>query len=729
MNSVRRLTWAILAAVVALVWAGGAGEVPRVLPAGELPKDSRLGPLKDLDGFFPFEVPETLLAWRDRAARVRDQIRVTLGLWPEPTRTPLNAVMHGLVEREDYTVEKVYFESLPGFFVTGNLYRPKGQSGPRPAMLCPHGHWPDGRFLDSGAEAVVKEIAAGAEQFEEGGRSVLQARCVGLARLGCVVFHYDMLGYADSVQIPMEIAHGFAKARPEMATVENWGLFSAPAETHAQSIMGLQTWNSIRALDFVTSLPDVDPKRIGVTGASGGGTQTFILCAIDPRPALAFPAVMVSTAMQGGCSCENASGLRIGTGNVEFAALFAPKPLGLTTANDWTKEMSTQGFPQLEGLYRLLRQPEHLKLTRGEQFGHNYNAVSRTAMYAWVNQHFDLGSEPPIVERDYLRLTRAELSVWDDAHPRPPGGPEFERHLLHALHEDTERLIDRASRTPAAFRRILGRGAELVVGRTWDEVGGVEWIVRKAQTNRESVTATGLFRNRAHAEELPGLMLRARKGDRRVAIWLDSAGKAGLFADGVPRPEVRRLLDARVSVVGVDLFLQGEFLADGQPVTETRRVANPRDVPAFTFGYNSSVFAQRVQDVLTVVKAIRQLNPPPDEVWVVGLNGTGPLAVAARAVARGAIDRMAVDTGGFRFGHVLDWRSPDFLPGGARYGDLPGFLALGATGATWVAGETAASLEWARRAYGFSGSQRRLVTFAGPAADTSKAAVEWFLNK
>src|ERR1051325_815746 len=101
--------------------------------------------------------------------------------------------------------------------------------------------------------------------------------------------------------------------------------------------MGLQTWNSIRALDFVTSLPDVDASRIGVPGASGGGTQTFILCAVDPRPTVAFPAVMVSTAMQGGCTCENCSLLRVGTGNIELAALMAPRPLGMSGADDWTK--------------------------------------------------------------------------------------------------------------------------------------------------------------------------------------------------------------------------------------------------------------------------------------------------------------------------------------------------------------------------------------------------------
>src|SRR5690606_13436079 len=165
----------------------------------------------------------------------------------------------------------------------------------------------------------------------------------------------------------------FAKQRPEMIGESNWGLYSPQAESYLQSITGLQTYNSIRALDFLTSLPIVDAKRIGVTGASGGGTQTFLLCALDPRPTVAFPAVMVSTAMQGGCTCENASLLRIGTGNVEFAGLFAPKPLGLTAADDWTKEMETKGFPELRQLYELFGASQNVMLWANLQFGHNYN--------------------------------------------------------------------------------------------------------------------------------------------------------------------------------------------------------------------------------------------------------------------------------------------------------------------------------------------------------------------
>src|SRR5207244_6154256 len=141
------------------------------------------------------------------------------------------------------------------------------------------------------------------------------------------------------------VAHSYGQPRPALEGRENWGLYSPQAELRLQNIMGLQTYNSIRALDWLCELADVDPARIGVTGASGGGTQTFMLCAVDPRPAAAFPAVMVSTAMQGGCTCENASFVRLGTGNIEIAGLFAPKALGMTAANDWTHEMPSKGFP------------------------------------------------------------------------------------------------------------------------------------------------------------------------------------------------------------------------------------------------------------------------------------------------------------------------------------------------------------------------------------------------
>src|SRR5205085_1600370 len=108
-------------------------------------------------------------------------------------------------------------------------------------------------------------------------------------------------------------------------------------------------------------------------------------------PAVAFPAVMVSTGMQGGCVCENCSLLRVGTGNVELAALFAPKPLGMTGAHDWTLELESKGLPELKKLYSLYGAPDKVAGTVYSQFGHNYNGASGLLVYEWFNKHFKLG--------------------------------------------------------------------------------------------------------------------------------------------------------------------------------------------------------------------------------------------------------------------------------------------------------------------------------------------------
>jgi len=730
--TVQLTNWALLLCAASL---GAQAQAPRALPAGQVPSDVRLQPLKDLDGYFPFTPAKTPEEWAKRAERLGRQMLVALGLWPPPAKTPLKAVIHGRIERDDYTVEKVYFESLPGFYVTGNLYRPKGRSGRLPGVLSPHGHWSEGRFYDAGAENVRKEIVQGAERFEEGGRSPLQARCVGLARLGCVVFHYDMIGYADSVQIPQQLAHGFSKQRPEMNTTENWGLFSPQAEARFQSVMGLQTWDSIRALDFLLSLPDVDETRIAVTGASGGGTQTFILCAIDPRPSLAFPAVMVSTAMQGGCTCENACGLRVGTGNVEFAALFAPKPLGLTSADDWTREMATKGFPELKAHYTMLAAADNVMLKRGETFGHNYNYPSRAAMYAWVNRHFKLGFKEPIVEEDYKRLSKAEMSVWDEKHPKPAGGPDFERKLLRWLTEDAEKSLQEARVSLPQFQMMYGSPIDIVIGRSLAEAGQVE-AEETARTDRgDYVERVGLLRNRRYGEELPALSLEPKQPSGQVVIWIHEGGKAGLFAEGTgggapqPKPAIRQLLAAGAIVVGVDLLFQGEFLADGKPVTETRLVKNPRESAAYTFGYNHALFAQRVHDILTVVKYVSEHDPKPTAVALVGLGGAGPWVAAARAQAREAVDQAVIDTGGFRFGKVLGLRDVNFLPGGAKYGDLPGMIALGAPGPVWLAGEGERGPELVRAIYGVAGASQNLTLHVGTGERLAQAAVQWLLGK
>ena len=708
-------------------------ESPRVLPAGALPNDVRLEPPKDLNGYFPFTPPKSKAEWDKRAEYVRRQILVAEGLWPMPTKTPLNAVIHGKIDQPEYTVEKVYFESAPGFFVTGNLYRPKNVKGKVPGVLFAHGHWKDARLSEESGAKLLQAIATGQERFEQGGRSIFQSMCVQLARMGCVVWQWDMLSDSDSIQFSRDVVHKFAKQRPEMNTTENWGLYSPQAEAHLQSLMGLQTWNSIRSLDFLLSLPEVDPERTAITGASGGGTQTMLLSAIDPRMKLSFPAVMVSTAMQGGCTCENASLLRVNTGNIEFAGLFAPKPQGMTTAADWTKEMSTKGFPELRQLYTMLGAPNNVMLQRGEHFPHNYNAVTRSAFYTWLNHHFRLGFKEPVVERDYEPLTREQLTVWDAEHPAPKAeDPDFERKLLKWFADDAEKQLRESAALPEQLRKVLGAAAEVVIGRTFDNAGDIEWQLNNKNDRGDYFEMNGLLTNKTHGEELPVAWLYPKNWKGRAVVWLDDSGKSALYAaDGSVKPAVMQLVNAGATVLGADLLFQGEFLKDGQPVKETRVVKNPREFAGFTFGYNHALFAQRTHDVLGLVRFLRTgkvgSHTNPTSVVVAGFGGTGPIVAAARALAGGAIDRAAVDTGGFRFGKLLDYRDPQFLPGGAKYLDLPGMLALGAPHPLWLAGEgnEPALISDAYRA---AGKSNQLTVFTGEGSKKESDASEWLLK-
>lgn len=707
-------------------------EPVRVLEGGAKSADVRLAPPKDLDGYFPFTPSKSPELWQPRAEELKRRVLVSQGLWPMPQGADLKLSIHGLVDMGDYTIEKVSFESIAGLYVTGSLYRPTKATGQRPGILCPHGHWNEGRFHDAGRQNTRREIVKGAERFEEGGRSPLQSRCVQLARMGCVVFHYDMLGYADSRQLSFELVHRFAKQRPEMNHPTEWGLYSPQAESNLQSVMGLQTYHSMRALDFLVSLPDVDPARLGVTGASGGATQTFLLAAVDPRIAAAFPAVMVSTAMQGGCTCENSSLLRVGTGNVELAALFAPKPLGLTSADDWTREFHQKGMPDLAAHYAMMGAPSNVQLTALTHFGHNYNYVSRAAMYSFFNKHFKLGLEEPIVEEDYKFQTAAELTVWDAEHPLPESGDSFERKLCRALAADTRKQLD-ALRPNSAdmlekYRDVVGDGVSVVIGRSLPAASSLEYD-QKIKTDRgDYIEMHGLVKHKPAGEEIPASFLYPKEWSGSVVLWIDPAGKSSILdATGAPTAPVKKLMAAGHAVASADLLDQGEQrLGDA---SQNRVVANPREFAGYTYGYNPSLFAQRVHDVLTMVAFIRSHEREPKSLAIIAGEGAGPWALAARSQAPTAINLLAASSGGFRFASVADYRHEHFLPGGAKYDDLPGMIALSAPAKLWLAGESEAAVSLASNAYAAAGDRAALTLATRPEDGTVDKAVAYILGQ
>lgn len=321
--------------------------------------------------------------WKKRKKQIRKGILIGAELPKRLPSTPLNPIRHSRKTFSGYTVENVAFESLPGLFVSGNLYMPIGYAGQRPAILSSHGHWQEegdyGRY-----------------------RTDVQMRSASLARMGAVVFSYDMLGYGDSDQSK----HKHPKA------------------------LKLQTISSQRAIDFLQSLPEVDDQRIAITGASGGGTQAFILTAVDKRIKVSVPVVQVSAHFFGGCACESGMPIHtsagIQTSNVEIAALAAPRPMLLVSdGEDWTKNTPEVEFPHLQHIYSLYKKQALVENVHLANEGHSYGSSKRMAAYPFLAKHLGLSlaaitdATGVIKEENIELLSRKALRVFDAEHPRP----------------------------------------------------------------------------------------------------------------------------------------------------------------------------------------------------------------------------------------------------------------------------------------------------------------------
>ncbi|MDB5290937.1 MAG: hypothetical protein JWL69_2178 [Phycisphaerales bacterium] len=664
------------AVVVLFVLCSGAKAGPAVSRVFDTPAasgDERLRVSHDVDNPWPFEPHYTAVEqWAVRQQEIREQVMVAEGLWPMPERTPLNPIIHGRIEREGYTVEKVFFASMPGHYVSGSLYRPTGKSGKLPAVLSPHGHWPGGRFYENGEKEARQQIEKGAEKTMEGARFPIQARCAMLARMGCVVFQYDMIGYADS-----------------QAIVHREGFNDVEAALRLQSFMGLQSWNSVRALDFITALPDVDPKRVAVTGASGGGTQTLVLCAIDPRPAVSFPAVMVSESMQGGCICENAPLLRVGLNNAELAASFAPKPLGMTAANDWTLELETRGLPQIKAIYKLYGAADKA-MAWHRPFEHNYNQVSRELMYNWMNKHLALGLAEPVTEQPFVPVPPKELSVYDAEHPLPADSTDAAT-LRKAMTAGSDAQVVALAKEPSEYRRVIGTALRAIVG---DKLPGRgEVLVGDSRGPKASDGLTiekGTIQRRGGGSRVPYVAITPADWNGTVVVWAHPEGKVSLFdAQEKPSPLVQKLLDGKSAVLAPDLFLTGELLGPaGVPQPGSAKYAG-FTFAGYRYGYNPALLASRTSDVLSAIALAREWEGVK-AVRLVGFGKAGIAALLARGLAGDAVDRAALDLDHFDFEQVKDANGEMMLPGAIKYGGVWGIVPLCSSGSTalWNAPET-----------------------------------------
>nr|MDO8115476.1 acetylxylan esterase [Candidatus Sigynarchaeota archaeon] len=333
--------------------------------------------------------------WEARASTIRQGILIGSELVPLPTRTPLNATIHSKRVYSNYSVENVFFESLPGFFVSGNLFRSTDPGGPKPVILIPHGHFPGGRF---------------AEHNQQLGAT--------LARMGAIVITYDMVGWGESTQVD----HG-----------EHY-------------VLAFQLWNSMRVLDFLLSLPDADPSRVAITGASGGGTQTLLLAAVDARVNISAPVVMVSSWFYGSCTCEVDMPLRKGAGyetnNAEIAALPAPNPLLLVSdGRDWTRDTPTLEYPFIQRIYQFYGMQDRVENAHFLSEGHDYGPSKRNATYHFFAKclNLSLGNvtypNGTVNEAANIIEDESAMHAFTSEHPRPTWALHGEGEVLHVMRE------------------------------------------------------------------------------------------------------------------------------------------------------------------------------------------------------------------------------------------------------------------------------------------------------
>ncbi len=513
----------------------------------------------------PYTFPDyTRAQWIEKAAALRRQIRVATGLLPPHEPTPLNPEIFAKIEREDYTVEKVYFEPFPGFFTTGNLYRPRGKSAPFPGIVSPHGHWKRGRLEDT-------EIGS------------IPARCINFARQGYVIFTYDMIGYNDSAK---QIEHRYGGAREGL-----WGL----------SAMALQLRNGIGAIDFLQSLPEVDEERIGCTGASGGGTQTFILSAVDQRIKVAAPVNMISATMQGGCICENAPNLRLEASNLEIGALMAPRPLLLVSATgDWTAKTPTVEYPAIRSIYahfEALDKVRHVQVDAE----HNYNQESREAVYAWFAKWL-LGAEdtsgfkevPYEVEADEALLVFSDRDLPAQALKQEEILPAWVNRSREAMAKGKPANEFEHRRFKEEMGAVLGHALGLQLPGS-GEVTLVEPEGAFPTTWRTNYSARHLVIGRQGVgDAIPAILFRPEPpaGNDPVVVIAHAQGKERLIDSetGEPLPIITDLLSSGRKVLDIDVFATGEH----------GKYSRPEDAQKFTT-YNRTTAALRVQDILTAL--------------------------------------------------------------------------------------------------------------------------------
>jgi len=495
----------------------------------------------------------------ERRRRVREAILSGIGSLPE--RTPLDARITGVIERADHRIEKLVFESQPGFYVTANLYLPKIGSPPYPAVLYPLGHEP-------GAKAYP----------------VWQQMLVSLARNGYVALTWDTLGQGERIQLWDE---DFRASKLRSSTVEHTmlGIQCLPV---GDSLARYTIWDGLRALDYLLSRPEVDPKRVAVTGNSGGGTHTAYLAALDDRLQVAAPSCYLTSWERlletiGPQDAEQCfpGWLAAGMDHADFVLAFAPKPyLVLSAIRDFFSIAGARAtFEEARRIYEKLGAADRLAMVEADD-GHGYSPPRRLGAYRWFERWLK-GAEAGIAE------TEAPIAREDELWATKTG------QVLTSLGGETVFSLNR--KRAAALRRSGPPIAREQLRRL---------IAYEAPQGPPPVRPLGLVERSGYRleklvyESEPGIQIPAvlavpevPAGRKPAAIVVHGRGKSAA------RAEIEALVRAGMAVLAIDARGWGETRTAGGKAGEWARYFGDYDSAMTALLLDRPLLGQRVVDI------------------------------------------------------------------------------------------------------------------------------------
>ncbi|MGD0126201.1 MAG: CocE/NonD family hydrolase [Terriglobia bacterium] len=541
-------------------------------------------------------------AWQSRRVEVESAFRKAIGLSELPPRTPLQARVLARHDLDDYTLENVLFESRPGFPVSANVYRPKAASSERrPAILCPIGHY----------------ISAG-KAFTD-----VQARCINLARMGFVVLTYDALGQGERLA-PGNIHHdaGFALL-PLGETIAGW-----------------MVWDSMRAIDYLETLEDVDGGRIGVTGNSGGGLNTLFTAALDARVRAAvvvgFTFEFNNWLKYGGthCTCTHLPAMFRNFEWFEVAGLIAPRALLMMQGDRdgiFLISGARRSAHNTAAVYKALEASDQVGFRELAGQPHAYSPPYREQMYGWMAWRLlGQGNGDPIAEGPVQNLSEDDPRLLCDrdgsTFPHTPSVVDLARHKAMTSVAGFEGGSSSGSSSSVRnwLRELIAPPEALpqFLDSDWDKPLPVQggWLEKFSFSSEDGVYIPG-WRWTTDADAVPS----------KTIIIVDDRGKATTAQSGLVRP----LIEAGYALVSLDLRGRGETLGHfgARWSTNFRLLANQVDLGEPLAG-RRAYDLQRALDHL----ALRQRL---DGVTVVGVGDDALPALLAGSVDE-RVERVAV---------------------------------------------------------------------------------------